>query len=151
MAAADEIEQSCAKLIVALADYTDNSDYEAALSLFDENAVMDRDGQRFIGIESLRAVYAARPVNRVTCHILSNIAIDVLSTQTAVSRCLVTVYRHHGDSATTLQPPYPLSSPETIGEYRDRFVLTPSGWRFAERITRSMFQAGGSSLKSPEV
>ncbi len=145
MTASEQIEESCTRLIIALASCTDRGDYEAALGLFDENAVMDRDGQRFVGIESLRAAYAARPQNRVTCHILSNIEVEVLNPQTAVSRSLVTVYRHHGSGTTPPLPPYPLPGPETIGEYRDRFVLTPSGWRLSERITRTMFQAAAAA------
>lgn len=144
---AEEIERSCAKLIVALAQYTDAGDYEAALGLFDDDAVMDRDGERFVGITSLRAAYAARPANRITCHVLSNIAVEALGTHAAVSRCLVTVYRHHGGDAAP-KPPYPLPGPETVGEYRDRFVLTPAGWRLTERITRTLFQAAAATPQS---
>lgn len=140
MGNSEDIERACTKLIIALADYTDRGDYEAALGLFADDAVMDRDGERFVGIESLRAAYAARPKNRVTCHILANIAVEVRSADVAVSRSKVTVYRHHG-GATKSSPPYPLLGPETIGEYQDRFVRTSSGWRFAERITRTIFQA----------
>lgn len=141
MNASEEIERACEKLILALADYTDRGDYEAALGLFTDDAVMDRDGERFVGIESLRAAYAARPQNRVTCHILSNIAVEASGAQAATSRAMVTVYRHRGSGNSKPLAPYPLPGPETIGEYRDRFVLTPSRWRFAERITRTMFQA----------
>lgn len=144
MTASDDIERACAKLIVALADFTDRGDHEAALALFDVNAVMDRDGERFLGIESLRAAYAARPGNRVTCHILSNIVVEAVSADAAVARSLVTVYRHRGVGATKPLPPFPLSGPETIGAYSDRFVRTPSGWRLAERITRTIFQAAAT-------
>ena len=27
----------------------------------------------------------------------------------------------------------PLEGPQIVGEYRDRFVRTPDGWRFARR------------------
>jgi hypothetical protein len=141
MTTSDEIERACTKVIVALAEYTDAGDYQAALSLFDVKAVMDRDGERFMGIEALRGAYAARPANRVTCHILSNIAIEAVGADAARGRALVTVYRHRGSGEALPSPPYPLPGPETIGEYRDRFVRTPSGWRLAERITRTLFQA----------
>lgn len=144
MAVSGDIERACAKLIVALADYTDRGDYEAALGLFDADAVMDRDGEHFIGIESLRAAYAARPQNRITCHMLSNVIVEVIDADTAVARSMVTVYRHRGEGATRPVPPYPLSGPETIGAYRDRFVRTPSGWRLSERITRTLFQAAAA-------
>lgn len=141
MNASVEIERACEKLIVALADYTDRGEYEAALGLFADDAVMDRDGERFVGIQSLRAAYAARPQNRMTCHILSNIAVEACNAQVATSRALVMVYRHHGSGDSRPLAPYPLAGPETIGEYRDRFMLTPCGWRFAERVTRTMFRA----------
>lgn len=136
----DAIERACARLIIALAVHTDRGEYDEALALFADDAVMDRDGERFAGIAALRAAYAARPAGRATCHVLSNILVTVRDDDSAQSSAYVSVYRHRTPDGRPPRPPYPLAGPETIGEYRDRFVRTARGWRLVERITRTLFE-----------
>ena len=50
----------------------------------------------------------------------------------------VILYRHDGDPERKISP---ISGAEMLGEYRDRFVRTAAGWRFAERNTLAAFSS----------
>jgi hypothetical protein len=138
-----EVERACLRVITELALHTDAGDYARALDLFTDDAVMDRDGERFVGMDELRAAYAARPVLRLTRHVLSNTVVRVIGPDEAESISYVTVYRHRmlrSDEA----PPYSLSGADVLGEYRDRFRHTSQGWKLAARITRTVLKFGPS-------
>lgn len=134
-----EIERICTRLIHELARHTDTADYPAALALYTDDAVMERDGERFAGIEALRAAYAARPPNRLTRHVISNTVVRVAAPDAAEAISYVTVYRHRLSEAG-LEPPYLLNGADALGEYHDRFTRTGAGWRLASRITRTILQ-----------
>ncbi len=130
-------ESACRQVIHELALHTDAGDYGKALALFTDDATMDRDGERFIGIEALRTAYAARPPNRITRHVLANTVVRLLSAEEAQATSYVTVYRYLRGRADDA-PPYEVGGPEVLGEYRDRLRLTQAGWRLTERITRTI-------------
>ena len=50
----------------------------------------------------------------------------------ATSLCYLVNYRHDSDTGVA-EVPAPAGLPKYVGEYRDRFVRTDEGWRFAER------------------
>ena len=130
-------EFACQRVIHELALHTDAGDYERALALFSDDAVMDRDGERFSGIDALRAAYAARPAGRITRHILANTVVRLRGPDDAEAISYVTVYRHT-PARPGSDPPFPVSGPDVLGEYRDRFRRTAEGWRLVERITRTI-------------
>lgn len=134
-----QAESACRQVIHELALFTDAGDYARALSLYTDDAVMDRDGERFVGIEALRGAFAARPPNRITRHVLANTVVRVLDPQGAEAISYVTVYRHVR-AGTDDRPPYEMSGPDVLGEYRDRFRRTADGWRMSERITRTILR-----------
>lgn len=130
-------EWACQRLIHELALHTDAGDYERALDLFSDDAVMDRDGERFSGMDALRAAYAARPVGRMTRHILANTVVRLTGPDDAEATSYVTVYRHT-PARPADGPPFRVSGPDVLGEYRDRFRRTGDGWRLVERVTRTI-------------
>jgi len=132
-----QAESACRQVIHELALYTDAGDYARALALFTNDAVMDRDGERFVGIEALQSAYAARPPNRITRHVLANTVVRLLSPEEAEAISYVTVYRHVRSGADD-RPPYAMSGPDVLGEYRDRFRRTVAGWRLTARTTRTI-------------
>lgn len=132
-------EHACARLILELARCTDSGDYAGALALFCDDASMDRDGEIFSGIAALRQAYAQRPANRITRHVVSNIVVQFDGTHRASATSYVTVYRHRLDPDHA-QPPYRMPGADVVGQYQDRLVRTPSGWRLASRTTRTIFQ-----------
>ncbi len=132
-----QAESACRQVIHELALHTDAGDYAQALALFADDAVMDRDGERFVGIEALRAAYATRPPNRITRHVLANTVVRLLSPDEAEAISYVTVYRHVRSGADD-RPPYAMTGPDVLGEYRDRFRRTAAGWRLSARTTRTI-------------
>ena len=133
------VERACLRIVHEMALHTDAASYEDALALFTDDAVMDRDGERFEGIEALRAAYASRPSGRLTRHVLSNTVVRITGPDDAESISYVTVYRYvrtRPDEA----PPYQVPGPEVLGEYRDRFRRTAAGWRLSSRITRTLLK-----------
>jgi hypothetical protein len=48
----------------------------------------------------------------------------------------LTLWRHDGDEGRRVAP---LDQPALVGEYRDEFVRTPDGWRFARREVEVSF------------
>ncbi len=132
-------EHACARLVLDLARFTDSGDYAAALALFSDDAVMDRDGEVFRGIAALRQAYAQRPASRITRHVLSNIVVQLDGTDQAQVSSYVTVYRHMREPGEG-GPPYRMPGADVLGEYQDRLVHTAAGWRLVSRITRTVFQ-----------
>nr|WP_295662023.1 nuclear transport factor 2 family protein [Polymorphobacter sp.] len=123
------IEADCARLIARYANLVDRGDWEGAAALYADDGVLIRPtapGDPIIGHEAIFAAFLARP-GRVTRHFCANVVVDVDSPTAA-----------RGESAMLLYtgPGAPL-----VGSFHDRFVLTPDGWRFAERRGSIVFGA----------
>lgn len=83
----------------------------------------------------------------VTRHVCSNFLCEVVDEDRAEGVVYVTLCshnRHDGPVGTEKGAVAPLNGPKMIGEYRDRYVRTSSGWRFAERKVAVTFFRGGS-------
>lgn len=133
------LEHACARVILDLARFTDSGHYADALALFCDDATMDRDGEIFSGIAALRQAYAQRPANRITRHVVSNIVVQLDGPAQACATSYVTVYRHFVDRDHA-EPPYQMPGADVLGQYQDRLVRSPAGWRLAARTTRTVFQ-----------
>jgi len=72
----------------------------------------------------------------VSRHVCNNLVVDSIDERTAMGTVYLTLYNHDGEKERSTSP---LEGPVAVGEYRDRFVLTDQGWRFAERDTRQSF------------
>ena len=69
-------------------------------------------------------------VERMSRHVCNNILIDVIDENNAKGVVYLTLYRHDGKPERRVSPS---DVPAIVGEYRDTFVRTPSGWRFKRR------------------
>ena len=115
------IEWRCARLIALYANLNDEARWDEVAALFAEDGVMSRPSAHDVpiaGRAAILAAFRARPA-RKTRHVCSNVVIDVESTESA-----------RGTSAMLL---YAGEDRPLVGSFRDRFILTPDGWRFAER------------------
>lgn len=115
------IEWDCARLVNLYANLNDAGDWEAVAALYAVDGLMTRPtapDQPIVGRESILAAFLARPA-RTTRHICANIVIDVEGPTAA-----------RGESAMLL---FTGTAAPLVGSFRDRFVLTNEGWRFAER------------------
>jgi len=142
------IERECERLVMTYTHLVDFGEAERVAELFAPDGVWEAPQARVNGQEEIRAAFAARQrkVGRVSRHICTNLAINVIDDRTAEGVVYLTLYRHDGEPART---PRPLDLPLIVGEYRDRFVLTDAGWRFACRRASVGFVRQDASGASP--
>jgi ketosteroid isomerase-like protein len=116
-----EIEWQCTRLIALYANLNDEARWDEVAALYAEDAVMIRPSapdRKIVGRDAILAAFKAR-APRATRHFCSNIVIDVESPTMA-----------RGSSAMLL---FTKDGPPLVGSFHDRFLLSQSGWCFAER------------------
>jgi hypothetical protein len=124
----------CERLVIDLASLNDRSQFQAAANLFCEDGVMYHPMQPDIPwrgrpqiVESLQR----RPVDTLSHHVCTNIAIDMQSDASAFGTTYYTVYLQPGGE--TKSGPFVFDGTVYVGTYRDSFVRTSDGWRIHER------------------
>jgi ketosteroid isomerase-like protein len=141
------IERACTQLVLKSLRAFDERDWQTYAQLFAEDGVFIRANepdQPLTGRAAIQAALAARPVNRLTVHLCTNIQIDVLDSDRAQGHCYLLLYSgdaSHPESSAGR----PADCIQRVGEYRDRFVQTPEGWRIALRVGKLILHAGGRS------
>jgi hypothetical protein len=130
-------ERECSRLCQDFVYSIDHRHYEDFLQLFGPDPWLDRAGQRFQGLDGLRAFCGGRASNRYVRHICSNIRIDPIDRNTAKGTSCATMY--HGTAEPDTKLPLPTSMP-LIAEYVDAYVLTDTGWRIQSRKVIIVFQ-----------
>jgi len=115
------IEWECTRLVNLYANLNDAANWEALVDLYTVDGAMTRPSVPdvlIVGRTAILESLLARPP-RTTRHICANIVVEVQSATEAYAESAMLLFRGPGA---------PL-----VGSYRDRFVLTSEGWRFAER------------------
>lgn len=135
----ERVVRECERVFLQIARLTDHGPQDAIAQHFTEDAEMDRDGTRVHGRAALQELYARRPVNLVTRHLVSNLLVTPVSAGEAVCRASATVYRHRGtDPATPAAVPVTCAGPESVVEYEDSLVRTEAGWKVARRAMKTV-------------
>ena len=121
-------EHEISRLTTQFALFNDSGDWEAVAAMFTEDArfVRPAGGDPIVGRAAILASFASRPA-RNSCHLITNIVVDVISETEATSRCTLLLYAAPAGESVA-------ASPGLIGGFRDRLVHTADGWRFAERV-----------------
>ncbi|WP_019169983.1 nuclear transport factor 2 family protein [Pseudaminobacter salicylatoxidans] len=133
-----QIELQCMRLVTAFAVNLDLRSYDEVVALFAPDAVYRPRHTTFRGQEGVRAYLQSRPHERISRHIISNCLIDVLGPDEARGYCVLTYFVDEG--GTGGGEPAPLAGAKLVGDYHDRFVRTPEGWRITERIGEIVFE-----------
>lgn len=126
------IDHACARLIHQFAAANDGARWDEVASLFTEDGVFARPttpDQPLSGRDEILTAFRARPT-RLTRHVVSNLLVTVESPVQARAQSLIQLYLEDEDGR---------AKPPLIGEFHDRLVLTPEGWRFSERRGRLVF------------
>jgi len=129
----DAIERACQRLILQFASANDDARWDEAAELFTDDGLFARPSapdDHVRGRDVILAAFQSRPL-RLTRHIVTNILVTVDSPATASAHSLIQLYAGGDDGR---------ARPPLIGEFHDRIVLTPQGWRFSERRGRLVFQ-----------
>ena len=133
------IERECERLVVAFCHYADHGEAQRIADLFTADGVWTAPGVvTMVGREQLLEGLGARQAKswRTSRHVCSTLRLEVLDVDHAEGVVYVTIYRYDGHEG---EGPCPLEGPLMVGEYRDRFVRTTDGWRFARREVSAAF------------
>jgi len=120
-------EHEISRLTTRFALLNDAGDWDAVAAMFTQDGrfIRPAGGDAVVGREAIRASFASRPA-RKSCHLITNIVVDVVSADEAISRCTLLLYAAPAGENTA-------ASPALIGGFHDKLLRTPDGWRFAER------------------
>ncbi|HEX5421855.1 MAG TPA: nuclear transport factor 2 family protein [Gammaproteobacteria bacterium] len=131
------IERACTRLVLESAAANDRQDFEEFAALFTQDGVLHRPaGEPLAGREAIVESYHARPANRVTRHLCTNILIYADSLETAHGLTYVILYSADASAASDKKFGLTSESRKLLGEFEDRFVLSGGVWRIAERRAR---------------
>ena len=121
-------ERDIARLITQFGLLNDSGDWAGVAAMFTDDArfVRPAGGDPVVGREAIHSSFASRPA-RKSCHLITNVVVDLVSVNEANARCTLLLYAAPAGEANA-------ASPGLIGGFRDRLVRTPEGWRFAERV-----------------
>jgi len=135
------IEQQCRDLVVQLCQLSDHGEREKSVDLFTQDGTWIRGGKPYKGREEMLQSFRGSPT-QVIRHLTSNILITVKDANAAEG---VTYYLAFHNDPGTAQPklPLPLEPPFSLGEWHDKFVRTPAGWRISHREVKRFFQHVG--------
>jgi hypothetical protein len=128
------IRQACTDLIVRYAWLNDERRFDELAALFAEDAVLYRPSAPTQGIAGRGAILEAfrkRPFETMTFHVTSDVLVEVQDEEHAQARSrilLLSGTRPQDAGALPLELKAPVP-----GVFRDRFLLTPQGWKFSER------------------
>lgn len=137
------IERECERLVNRYCHYVDHGEAAKIADLFIEDAICRLTRVTMNGREQIRQGFQRRQDNtgRMSRHVCSNLLIDVISPVEAVGTVYITLYYHDGEPGRETSPTDCL---QKLGEYRDRFVKTDAGWRFARREMTAEFWRSGA-------
>ena len=133
-----EIALACQRLIAAFAYHVDHRSADWVASVFTQDTTFERRGEVLVGREAIRAAMQQRPAHIMTRHLCCPPHVEVIDSQEAVAVTPFTLYRVERTGAPA--PAVPVtSSPELVGEYEDRLLRTPEGWRIKTRRATAIF------------
>jgi len=126
-------ERACERLIARYTHLVDFGDAPGIADLFTTAGTWRSDEVLMDGQSEIRAGFGRRQgvTRRQSRHVCTNVVVDVDGDE-ATALCYLVNYRHDSESGVAEQPA-PADVPKYVGEYHDRFVRTPDGWRFADR------------------
>jgi hypothetical protein len=133
-------ERACERLIFEYCRLVDFGHAAGIADLFCQDGEWEGVDLHLRGREEIREWFTRREglTRRVSRHVCTNVAINVLSDAEAQSVCYMINYRHdRGEGDRSL--PVPVEAPKYVGELHDRFRRTADGWRFASRRVEVSF------------
>ena len=130
------IQQTCLDLVWRFHLYLDRLDVPGVMGLLADDAVWD---QKRIGLlkgkaEIEKYVRSKKPSNSM--HLISNVVIDVIDEDHAEGSMYFAYFLGEG-APDTLSP---MNGPNSVGFYKDKFVRTKAGWKFAYRDPHTIFR-----------
>lgn len=124
--AAQAAQAECSRLLVDFVNALDCNDSSRALELFVCDALLETPGRVMRGTREIDTFLHQRPRQRITRHICTNQAVDMLSSERATGIAYVLFFQAPNESGAAL--PLPLPTP-ALAEYRASFTRDEDQWR----------------------
>jgi hypothetical protein len=138
------IESECHALVLAYARNLDGGNGDALAEVFAEDGVWDRQGVPAQGRENIRKVaWASRPKFIALRQVITNFLLTIVDGEHAESTAYYCSYRHIAEDEAHADFPRPLEEPAYVGDYTNRFVRTPAGWRMSFHKAQRVFARPG--------
>lgn len=134
-----DIERACERLSRAYSRHVDFREYEEFVNLFAEDGVLNT-GVELKGKEAIREGMKYRSSRLRSRHVVTNHIADVIDEDNAEGITYLTLYRLITEEARDPSNVLPLEGPAAVGHYKDKYVRTAGGWRFASRVLEFAFQ-----------
>jgi hypothetical protein len=125
-------ERDCVRLTAQYCHLIDHGEAARIAELFSEDGIWSSAKNTLTGREAIHDGFQVRQdaANRISRHVCCNALMEIHDEAHASGVVYVTLYRHDGEPEARVAP---LGAPAIVGEYRDAFVRTADGWRFARR------------------
>lgn len=128
---------ACAQVAIDFAVAIDHEEFDRVASLFTEDGVLDRFGDRTQGRIAIANWLTAERPKQLIRHVCSNFSGRLLPSCEVEGSTYFTAYRALG--APT--PPVKNTVPLMVGEWIDIFAQTTEGWRIKQRRISVAFVA----------
>ncbi|CAM5244393.1 hypothetical protein GCM10010329_43920 [Streptomyces spiroverticillatus] len=139
-------ERACERLILDFVHRLDLGDPGSAADLFTPDGVWEwAEGDRTVrGRDALRAYFGARPADRLSRRVTTNVRVTRTSATTATATSYFTTYRVDGHTGVGMVPPRP---PTQVGYYEDAFRRVDGQWLLDRRGTFLTFAGPTEHLR----
>jgi reactive intermediate/imine deaminase len=132
-------ERACERLILDFVHRLDLGEPASVAELFTEDGRWEwpppGDGRRSEGREALRKYFGARPADKLSRRVMSNVRVTVTSADTAEATSYFTTYRVEGWTGGMV----PAGPPVQVGHYEDTFRRVDGQWLLASRTLHLPF------------
>ncbi len=133
-----QIEHDCRNLLYRHAQLSDRGQVVEAVGLFVPDGTWIRGGKPYTGHQQMLSS-SSRPATAISRHFTANTVVDVQDENHASAVSYYIVFRHDA-GVSDPKFPLPLGGAFSMGEWHDRYVRTPDGWRFEFREVKRLFQ-----------
>ncbi|MCS8129886.1 nuclear transport factor 2 family protein [Pseudomonas aeruginosa] len=120
---------ACSKVVVDFFEALDLNDPLKAATFFMPEGVWERSGTSLTGAVAIKQALMARPVERTTFHLVSNLQVSVKDKTHAEVQFFLIAYERHSHSVDPI-------SPSAIRQCVDHLEFDGECWRIAHKSSR---------------
>ncbi|GAB2911859.1 nuclear transport factor 2 family protein [Paralcaligenes ginsengisoli] len=129
----DSTEWACAQVTLAFFYALDMRRYGEVAALMAPDGIWLRQGAELRGPEGVLAALDARPASRTTCHIISNLRVELNNEAKPPSARVCFYLTAYDNDAVQGSPALRLVA---IRDCCDELIKTEAGWRISEKRSR---------------
>lgn len=128
----------CTALVHAFFGGLDGNDPDAVAACFAPEGTWVRGGKPLAGPAAIRAACAARPADRATAHVITNLSLRPEGPDGMVATFALLAYLSAREGGGWTKPEL-----APIRACTDRLVRTPQGWRILHKDSRQLMPPAG--------